>query len=182
MPDFSIAGDKSQDRKSAVTSDGRRSARHLADNRHCRRSLVFREHPSAARRTLGNSVLVVTTKASVGPGPEASVTSVSIQTGPTARLVLVERSNRPRRSSVPPFVPTGRVPTRTGQRTSSGHPGIEGPSASTAWPHRREAGFIDLFQSSIRAEPGPRSAISVNRERIERAARSGVFRDGLHKA
>ena len=146
MPDFSIAGDKSQDRKSAVTSDGRRSARHLADIRHCRRSLVFREHPSAARRTLGNSVLVVTTKASVGPGPGAAMTSVSSQTGPTTRLVLVERSTRSCRSTVPSFVPTGRVPsTRTGQRTSSGHPGIEGPSAST------RPGRIDKKPAKLRS-------------------------------
>lgn len=132
---------------------------------------MFREHPSAARCTLGNSVLVVATKASVGPGPAASITSVSTQTGPTTRLVLVERSNRPCRSPVLPFVPTGRVPsTRTGQRSPPGHPGTEGPSASTR-PGRIDEKPASSTSSNPRPELGPAPAHDHREHRVQRAHR-----------
>lgn len=132
---------------------------------------MFRGHPSAARHTLGNSVLVVTTKASVGPGPGAAMTSVSSQTGPTTRLVLVERSTRSCRSTVPSFVPTGRVPsTRTGQRTPSGPPGIEGPSASTR-PGRIDKKPASSPSSSPRSELGPARCGDQREPRAHRTRR-----------
>lgn len=105
-------------------------------------------------------------------GPAASLVSVSIQTRPTTRCVLVERSTRSCRSPVPPIVPTGRVPSfRTGQRSSPGPLGTEGPSASTR-PGRIEEKPASSISSRPRPRAGPSPARRVpdHSERIERAA------------
>jgi hypothetical protein len=51
-----------------------------------------------------------------------------------------------------------------------------GPAASIRSPLHRPHPVLDPSLAR------PDAAISANRERIERAARIGVFRDGLHRA